>query len=131
VIQDIPDDHMHVRKDTGEIVAIGYLPTAPADDNIYTYAVADHQREALATPGAKYLLEDGTIEVVAPEETTEVEQPDYGMYGESDNTTVIQAVTGIVQYIANSDPTPKETTTAVKHMGRLLLYLAARWLRLV
>lgn len=125
------EQHAQVNKDTKEIVAIGYFPNGTPDDNIEIVEITSEQRDIIIQPGTAYLGNDGEIVLEKAEPPEEIEQPDYGTQGDPDNVTIIQAVTGIVQYITIVDPTPKETSTAVKHIGRLLLYLAKRWVRLV
>lgn len=60
------DVHMQVKRDTHEIVAVGYMPTPPDDDNLANVEIEEHHREALQESGTKYLEDDGTISVVAP-----------------------------------------------------------------
>lgn len=62
------DVHMQVRRDTHEIVAVGYMPTPPDDDNLAVVDIEEGHREALSMVGLKYLEDDGTISVVEPKE---------------------------------------------------------------
>lgn len=59
--------HMLVNRDTHEILAVGYFPTPPDDDNIAVVDIEEHHRAALEMLGTKYLEDDGTISVVEPE----------------------------------------------------------------
>jgi hypothetical protein len=121
----VPDIHMQVQQDTGQIVAVGYFPTDQEDDNIDVIDIEEHHREALMQAGAKYLQEDGTIAVIPPELPAEVEQPIYGDDGDLDNVELRQAVANIRLY--KMSPSASEET---KVLCDVVLYLLKRLVRL-
>jgi len=126
---DLSESQIQVDRETREIVGIGYFPGGGSDD-ILIVDITPEQRERIHTPGKKSLADDGEIIVLMPKQEPVVEQPDFGDYGALDNTSVIQAVTGLVQFAGNSDPTQKEMATALKHACRLLLYIGKTILKL-
>lgn len=129
-MSDLALSHMLVNKETRQIVAVGYFPTPPEDNNLAVVETDAEDRALLDEPGTKILTEDGHVQLIKSEPIARVEQPDYGTYGDADNTTIIQVVTGLTQFLTMGDPTPKETARAVKHIARAVLYILKRTVRL-
>lgn len=124
------DVHAQVQIDTGDVLAVGYFPTPPDDPNIMVVELTPEHREKLQEVGTKVFNADGTMRVIKPVPVPRVEQPDYGVDADPDNTTVIQVVTGLRQFIALGDPTPKQMATVLRFMARGLLFLLKRSVRL-
>lgn len=124
------EKHAQVRKDTGEVLAVGYFTAAPDDDNIEILEMTPEQKEGIKEVGISFLNEDGTIttEYVEPEA---VQQPTYGDDGEMDNFAIIQAVSNLRLFMAADEPSSEAVVEAVKLLCRLELHRLKHTVRLV
>jgi hypothetical protein len=120
-----------VRLDTGEILAIGYFPTPPVDDDIVIVDLTDEQLEAVAERGTSVLGEDGTIVTEMPVAPKPVEQPLYGDDGDMDNTTVRETVANLRMFVGASAPSNEALIAVVKLLCMVALHYLKRQVRLV